>query len=542
MKLTHKFTSTFLLCLFLWVASPAQQLDAPSSKSTTATSVSTTKTQLPTTAPAASFVTVSHSLPEIPREFRGVWIATVANIDWPISGTDSWEKQKKDYLALLDYYQGLHFNAVIVQIRTAGDALYPTKLAPWSKYLTGSQGTPPKTQEDPLAWMITAAHQRGLEFHAWLNPYRATMDLNTAGLNPNHDFHKHRNWMLKYGTKWYYDPGLPEVKAHLLQIISEVVDTYEIDAIHFDDYFYPYREPNLEFPDQASYAAYKKSGQSKDDWRRQNVDELILALSETIKSKKPWVQFGISPFGVWRNQSKDPKGSPTQAGQTNYDDLFADVLLWMKNGWIDYLIPQLYWSMEHRLASHRILADWWSNTSYGVPIYLGNGPYKIRDDSDAAWKEPKELITQVHYGRTLPQIQGNAFFSAKSMYQKNQDIAQLLKTEVYDRPVLPPAFEPKSSVRISAPQVLDLSISTSKIQLQLEKQLDPAIRYALVQGGNDLNSIHQAPLHKVWVGANQKSSLDIPQLNSNYLAIRWVDSYGRVIQSQVLQLTKSSRP
>jgi uncharacterized lipoprotein YddW (UPF0748 family) len=542
MKLVLKFTSPFLLCLFLWVASPAQQLDAPSSKSTTATSVSTTKTQLPTTAPAASFVTVSHSLPEIPREFRGVWIATVANIDWPISGTDSWEKQKKDYLALLDYYQGLHFNAVIVQIRTAGDALYPTKLAPWSKYLTGSQGTPPKTQEDPLAWMITAAHQRGLEFHAWLNPYRATMDLNTAGLNPNHDFHKHRNWMLKYGTKWYYDPGLPEVKAHLLQIISEVVDTYEIDAIHFDDYFYPYREPNLEFPDQASYAAYKKSGQSKDDWRRQNVDELILALSETIKSKKPWVQFGISPFGVWRNQSKDPKGSPTQAGQTNYDDLFADVLLWMKNGWIDYLIPQLYWSMEHRLASHRILADWWSNNSYGVPIYLGNGPYKIRDDSDAAWKEPKELITQVHYGRTLPQIQGNAFFSAKSMYQKNQDIAQLLKTEVYDRPVLPPAFEPKSSVRISAPQVLDLSISTSKIQLQLEKQLDPAIRYALVQGGNDLNSIHQAPLHKVWVGANQKSSLDIPQLNSNYLAIRWVDSYGRVIQSQVLQLTKSSRP
>jgi uncharacterized lipoprotein YddW (UPF0748 family) len=542
MKLVLKFTSPFLLCLFLWVASPAQQLDAPSSKSTTATSVSTIKTQLPTTAPAASFVTVSHSLPEIPREFRGVWIATVANIDWPISGTDSWEKQKKDYLALLDYYQGLHFNAVIVQIRTAGDALYPTKLAPWSKYLTGSQGTPPKTQEDPLAWMITAAHQRGLEFHAWLNPYRATMDLNTAGLNPNHDFHKHRNWMLKYGTKWYYDPGLPEVKAHLLQIISEVVDTYEIDAIHFDDYFYPYREPNLEFPDQASYAAYKKSGQSKDDWRRQNVDELILALSETIKSKKPWVQFGISPFGVWRNQSKDPKGSPTQAGQTNYDDLFADVLLWMKNGWIDYLIPQLYWSMEHRLASHRILADWWSNTSYGVPIYLGNGPYKIRDDSDAAWKEPKELITQVHYGRTLPQIQGNAFFSAKSMYQKNQDIAQLLKTEVYDRPVLPPAFEPKSSVRISAPQVLDLSISTSKIQLQLEKQLDPAIRYALVQGGNDLNSIHQAPLHKVWVGANQKSSLDIPQLNSNYLAIRWVDSYGRVIQSQVLQLTKSSRP
>ena len=543
MKLDLKFTSLFLLYLFLWGVSPAQQLDPLASKSSATASSSAAKTQFGSEeALASSFVNVSHSLPEIPREFRGVWIATVANIDWPVAGTDSWEKQKKDYLALLDYYKGLHFNAVIVQIRTAGDALYPTKLAPWSKYLTGQQGTAPKTQENPLNWMIEAAHQRGLEFHAWLNPYRATMDLNTAGLNPNHDFHKHRKWMLKYGSKWYYDPGLPEVKTHLLQIIDEVVENYDIDAIHFDDYFYPYREPNLEFPDQASYAAYKKPGQSKDDWRRQNVDQLILALSETIKNKKPWVQFGISPFGVWRNQSKDPKGSPTQAGQTNYDDLFADVILWMKNGWIDYLIPQLYWSMEHRLASHRVLADWWSNNSYGVPVYLGNGPYKIREDSDAAWKEPKELITQVHYGRTLPQIQGNAFFSARSIYTKNQDIAQLLKKEVYDRPVLPPAFEPKTPLAITLPVILDLQGSPEKIQMQLEKSLDPAIRYALVQGGNDLNSLHLAPLHKLWIGTNQKSSLDLPQLNSNYLAIRWVDSFGRVIQSQVLQLTKSSLP
>ena len=543
MKLDLKFTTLFLLYLFLWEASPAQQLDPLASKSSAPASSPADKTQFGTEESSlSSFVKVTHTLPEIPREFRGVWVATVANIDWPVSGTDSWEKQKKDYLALLDYYKGLHFNAVIVQIRTSGDALYPTKLAPWSKYLTGQQGTAPKTQENPLNWMIDAAHQRGLEFHAWLNPYRATMDLNTAGLNPNHDFHKHRKWMLKYGSKWYYDPGLPEVKTHLLQIIDEVVENYDIDAIHFDDYFYPYREPNVEFPDQASYAAYKKPGQSKDDWRRQNVDQLILALSETIKNKKPWVQFGISPFGVWRNQSKDPKGSPTQAGQTNYDDLFADVILWMKNGWIDYLIPQLYWSMEHRLASHRVLADWWSNNSYGVPVYLGNGPYKIREDSDAAWKEPKELITQVHYGRTLPQIQGNAFFSARSIYTKNQDIAQLLKKEVYDRPVLPPAFEPKTPLAITLPVILDLQGSPEKIQMQLEKSLDPAIRYALVQGGNDLNSLHLAPLHKLWIGTNQKSSLDLPQLNSNYLAIRWVDSFGRVIQSQVLQLTKSSLP
>jgi hypothetical protein len=175
-------------------------------------------------------------------------------------------------------------------------------------------------------------------------------------------------------------------------------------------------------------------------------------------------------------------------------------------------------------------------------VYLGNGPYKIREDSDVAWKEPKELITQVHYGRTLPQIQGNAFFSARSIYTKNQDIAQLLKKEVYDRPVLPPAFEPKTPVSIPTPVVSDLQNSPEKIQMKLEKSWDPGIRYALVQGGDDLNSIHQAPLHKIWVGSTQKSSLDIPQLNTNYLAIRWVDSYGRVIQSQVLQLTKTTRP
>ncbi|KAI9549746.1 hypothetical protein GHT06_004004 [Daphnia sinensis] len=290
---------------------------------------------------------------EIPREFRGVWIATVANIDWPASGLDSYEKQKKDFIAILDYYKKLNFNAVIVQIRTAGDAFYPSKYAPWSKYLTGKEGQAPQTQENPLTWMIQEAHSRGLEFHAWLNPYRATFDLKTDLLSPNHDFHKHRDWMVKYGPKYYYNPGLPEVKNHLTAVIKEIVDNYDIDAIHFDDYFYPYKIAKETFPDQTTYNKFKNQGQTQDDWRRQNVNDLIQAVHTTIKTSKPWVQFGISPFGVWRNQAMDPKGSPTRAGQTNYDDLYADPMTWMKNGWIDYLIPQVYWSMEHPLASYR---------------------------------------------------------------------------------------------------------------------------------------------------------------------------------------------
>jgi hypothetical protein len=198
--------------------------------------------------------------------------------------------------------------------------------------------------------------------------------------------------------------------------------------------------------------------------------------------------------------------------------------------------------MEHRLASHRILADWWSNTSYDVPIYLGNGPYKIREDSDQAWKNPQELISQVNYGRTLPQIQGNAFFSAKSMYSKNQDIALLLKKEVYNHPALPPSFEPSSSGAAFLPSVKNISLLANTLSLQLEKPLNPSIRYALVQQGDDLSSLHLAPLQKKWVGDESSSTLQLPSGKGTYLALRWVDHYGRLVQTQVVQLTKSSLP
>lgn len=484
---------------------------------------------------------INYILPEIRREFRGVWIATVANIDWPISGLDSNEKQKKDFIGLLDYYKNLNFNAVIVQVRTAGDAFYPSEYAPWSRYLTGKEGQGPQTLENPLSWMIEESHARGLEFHAWLNPYRATFDLKTDLLSPNHDFHKHRDWMIKYGSKYYYNPGLPAVKNHLEAVIKEIVDNYDIDAIHFDDYFYPYKIAKETFSDEASYNKYKKQGQSLEDWRRQNVNDLIQTIYTAIKTSKPWVQFGISPFGIWRNQAMDPTCSPTRAGQTNYDDLFADTLTWMKKGWIDYLIPQIYWSMEHPLASYRKLNDWWSNNSHGTNIYIGNGPYKIREDSDAAWKITSELNNQVHYSRTLPSIQGNAFFSAKSLYFKNKDIANLLRKEVYDKPALPPSFEPKSSVNLEIPVVLAAESNLVSTTLNLEKPLDPAIRYAMVQGSVDLSLLNDAVIHPVWVGRNRERSIEIPSLNASFIAIRWMDHFGRIVQTQVFEIPSDPR-
>ena len=383
------------------------------------------------------------------NEFRAVWIATVANIDWPKQRTDSVGKQQKDFIEILDTYKKLNYNAVIVQVRSVGDAFYESKLAPWSRFLTGKEGQIPKTNINLLAWMIQESHNRGFEFHAWFNPYRATSDLNLKNLSENHDFNLHRDWMIKYGDKYYYNPGLPEVESHLIKIIEEVVQNYDIDAIHFDDYFYPYRINKVEFNDNEAFAKYGNA-LSHDDWRRSNVNNLVRKLNVSIKNIKPWVQFGISPFGVWRNKSKDSNGSETNAGQTNYDDLFADTKLWDEKKWIDYVIPQLYWSLDHPKVSHLKLLKWWSENSNNVALYIGNSPYKIKTDLDKRWNNENEIPNQVNAARNFKNIYGNAYFSAKSLMNRNQNVVNILSSNQYKYPAIPyavPNF--KKSITVS---------------------------------------------------------------------------------------------
>ena len=271
-------------------------------------------------------------------EFRGVWIATVDNIDWPHKGVYTAYSQKLDFIRQLDMHKQNGMNAVIVQVRPSADAFYPSALEPWSEWLTGKQGRSPSPYYDPLQFMIEETHKRGMEFHAWLNPYRANYDVRSASIASNHITKIHPEWFLTYGGKKYFDPGNKEAQQHVINVVKDIVKRYNVDAIHMDDYFYPYRIPNKEFPDNASY---KKSGTSlsKGDWRRSNVDSIIKALNAVIKAEKPYCKFGISPFGVWRNKEADPDGSNTQAGQTNYDDLYADILLWLKQGWVDYVAP-----------------------------------------------------------------------------------------------------------------------------------------------------------------------------------------------------------
>ncbi len=475
-------------------------------------------------------------------EFRGFWVATVVNIDWPKNGNDTAEKQKKDFREILDFYQDLNFNTAIVQIRTAGDAFYDSDYAPWSRFLSGKEGEVSTSKATLLKWMIRETHQRGMEFHAWLNPYRATFDLNTEILSPNHDFNLHREWMVKYGKKYYYDPGLPKVQQHMIAIIDEVVANYDIDAIHFDDYFYPYTIEGEVFQDSISFYNCALPKQTRADWRRSNIDSLIKKSHEIIKKRKPWVQFGVSPFGVWKNKATDPKGSDTRAGQTTYENLFADPLLWMENGWLDYLIPQVYWSMELPVASHRKIVDWWSNNTHHSNLYIGNGPYKIRNNSDKAWDNKKELPNQIGYAREKNAVSGNAFFSAKSLMNNNADVTRYLKRKYYKSDALPPVSKLTSQKPQAFFEPKSLSKSNNAIVLKFN-DID-AIRYAMVYPSGK-NEKERYPLKKLIaklaVHNNKEVLLPLEIVKKRrYIAVTLIDFYGRESKPIIVHLSKLS--
>ncbi|MDE6468689.1 MAG: family 10 glycosylhydrolase, partial [Muribaculaceae bacterium] len=282
------------------------------------------------------------------REFRGAWLHTVFQAQYKRNTTE----QNKRYLATqLDSLKAAGVNAVIFQVRPQADAFYDSKIEPWSIYLTDG-GKAPVPFWDPLEFMVEEAHRRGMELHAWLNPYRVTSNRKQKTLLPaGHIYRKHPERFVEYGGKLYFDPGLPENREFICKVVDDIVSRYDIDGIHFDDYFYPYPIKGVQFPDDKSFAKYGVGAQ-RADWRRRNVDLLIEEVNSRIKTLKPWVRFGVSPFGIYRNKKTDPRGSDTN-GLENYDALYADVLLWQKNGWTDYLIPQLYWELEHKPASYR---------------------------------------------------------------------------------------------------------------------------------------------------------------------------------------------
>ncbi len=414
-----------------------------------------------------SFLSVQLLNAQPKYEFRGVWIATVNNIDWPAGGVTDPARQKADYIRLLDMHQKNGMNAMIVQIRPSADAFYPSQYEPWSQWLTGVQGKPPFPYYDPMQFMIEETHKRGMEFHAWLNPYRAVHNIGTSSIAANHITRIYPQWFLTYGDKKYFDPGNKESQKFVVNVVRDIVKRYDVDAIHMDDYFYPYRIPGKEFPDEASY---RRSGSSlnKDDWRRSNTDSIIQAISIAIKQEKKFCRFGISPFSVWRNNDKDSvRGSDSQSGQTNYDDLYADILLWLQKGWIDYVTPQIYFAIGHPKVDYAKMLDWWSRNSFGRHVYIGHGIYKV-GGKEEGWEDPNQIPNQIKLLRRYPNVQGSIYYSSKIFEKNPNGWNDSLQNSYYKYPALLPPMRWIDNEKPWPPIVERTLTNDSVIQLKVK--------------------------------------------------------------------------
>lgn len=350
-------------------------------------------------------------------EMRGEWISSVSNIDWPSKPGLSAEAQRAEYTRLLDQAVADKLNAVFVQVRPTADAFWPSPHEPWSHWLTGEQGEDPGY--DPLAFMVAEAHKRGLQFHAWFNPYRVSMQADPNALVPEHPARKHPDWVFAYNGKLYYNPGVPEARAFVEDAIMHAVENYDVDGVHLDDYFSPSPASGQKIPDEETFRQHGGSFDDIEDWRRNNVDLLVSELDQRIHAAKPDALFGISPFGIWRNASSDPDGSDTK-GLESYSAIYADSRKWVKEGWVDYITPQIYWQIGHSAADYAVLVPWWAKTVAGtdVGLYIGQGAYKVGSEG---WTDPGELSAHLTLNRDHPEVKGDVYFSAKSLTGNAKD-------------------------------------------------------------------------------------------------------------------------
>lgn len=348
--------------------------------------------------------------PSASGEMRGVWVSSVYNLDYPSSPTTDSDKLKAEADEILDNCVKWGLNAVFLQVRPSGDALYKSDLFPWSKYLTGSVGTAPQDGFDPLEYWVEAAHKRGLELHAWINPYRITRSKDTEwnSLPSTHPAKMNPDWVVKYSDgNYYFDPGIPEVRDLVTRGAVEIVQNYDVDGLHMDDYFYP----GTDFNDAAIYQKYGSSFSNIADFRRDSVNQLVAQLDTAVHNIDPDIQFGISPSGIWANKSTDPRGS-NSSGSEHYVSSYADSLYWIENGLVDYIIPQIYWEIGHKLADFATLADWWNDAVAGsdVHLYIGMGAYRCADNPTGVWTTTDPLFDSLAYLENKDNVGGCVFF------------------------------------------------------------------------------------------------------------------------------------
>ena len=368
------------------------------------------------------------------REFRGAWIQAV---NGQFIGMSTSEMQQT-LTTQLDALQRAGINAIIFQVRPEADALYMSYYEPWSRYLTGQQGVAPDPYWDPLQWMIGECHRRGMELHAWINPYRAKTK-GTKELGLKHPYKSNPERFVHYDGMLIFNPALKENRDYICTIVTDIVKRYDVDGLHIDDYFYPYPVPGLEFEDEESFLTDPRGFTDKGDWRRDNVNLLVEQLHHTIRSVKPWVKFGISPFGIYRNQKSDPEGSATN-GLQNYDDLYADILLWIDKGWVDYTIPQIYWEIGHKAADYETLVAWWAEHAAGRPLFVGQDVMRTVKAADTQHPSRHQQARKMQLQRSYENIGGSCQWPASAVAENAGGYATALSEEYHQWLALQPRY------------------------------------------------------------------------------------------------------
>jgi len=387
------------------------------------------------------------------REMRAVWVATVWRIDYPSSGKLTSEKQQKEFTDILDFCKSLNMNTIVVQIRPNADAFYPSSCEPWSRWLTGVEDKAPDPIYDPLLFMINEAHKRQIEFHAWINPFRASTD--TSFAFENHPC-IHKDWIVRYENTLLINPGIKEARSYVIKQISMLAKSYDIDAIHLDDYFYPYISNKIAFPDSKQHSDAQPIDLG--DWRRSNIDDFVQRLHDTLVMLKPNLKFGVSPFGIWRNKKEDVRGSETN-GNSSYQATYADVLKWIDSNWVDYVTPQLYWYRGHPKADYTILEQWWSKNIADRHLYIGHAVSSLGPKGkDANFKKPEEIPMQIILNRANDNVKGSFFYSYNHLKTNHLGITDSLKNNYYKYP----AFVPTMIWKDKTPPDTPKNITTAK--------------------------------------------------------------------------------
>lgn len=463
------------------------------------------------------FLACSYVCSQNKREFRGVWIQAV-NGQWVGVGT---QKMQQTLTYQLDELMKDGVNAIIFQIRPECDALYQSNIEPWSRFLTGKQGVAPSPYWDPLQWMVTECHKRGMELHAWINPYRAKTKT-THELDSRHVAVRHPEWVFEYDDQYILNPAIPECRNFICHVVGDIVRRYDVDGLHIDDYFYPYPAAGQTIPDDQLFRSNPRGFTNKGDWRRDNVNLFIRQLSDTIHQNKPWVKFGVSPFGIYRNKKNDPNGSNTN-GLQNYDDLYADVLLWVNKGWVDYNVPQLYWEIGHKSADYQELIGWWNRYASNRPLFIGEDVERTVKNADLRNPNTHQLAAKVQLRSQMRNVQGAVLWYAKAAVDNIGNYGTSLRSTYWRYPALQPQMpfiDGKAPKKVRKPKVINTQEDGNVLFWREPKGKgwkNQAVRYVVYRFNNGEPINIDDPSHIVAITPNTFYRLPARSQHSTYV-------------------------